>query len=134
MKTKIEFFFCFIDNTKDDDSLPIQSIEYVRNKTLSYDDKTASISNEELIYLFKENKENGYNFDDAWIYNHYSKKFEKINSNDPQDFFNNHYVNTICVFYKEKCEVKPENKTRKINYSINHKKTKKNIQLPIKLL
>lgn len=134
MKTKIDLFFCFIDNIKDVNSLPIQSIEYVRHKTLSFDKKTSSISNEELIHLFKENKENGYNFDEACVYDNYSKKFEKINSNDPIHFFNNHYVNTICIFYKEKNEQKVDKKTRKINYNIKHKKTKKNIQIPIKLL
>lgn len=131
MKTKIEFFFCFVDNTKDGDSL---SIEYVRNKTLSYDNKTASISNEELIRLFKENKENGYHFDEACVYDNYTKTFNKINSNDPLDFFNNHYANTICVFYKEKKQNNLIQKTRKISYNANHKKTKKNIQIPVKLL
>ena len=134
MKTKIELFFCFIDNNKDDDLLPIQTIEYVRHKILKYDEKTATISNEELIRLFKENKENGYNFDEACVYDHYSKTFDKINSNDPLHFFNNHYVNTICIFYKEKNEQKTDKKTRKIKYNANHKKTIKNIQIPIKLL
>lgn len=134
MKTKIDLFFCFIDNNKDDDLLPIQTIEYVRHKILKYDEKTATISNEELIRLFKENKENGYNFDEACVYDHYSKTFDKINSNEPLHFFNNHYVNTICIFYKEKNEQKTDNKTRKIKYNANHKKTIKNIQIPIKLL
>ena len=134
MKTKIDLFFCFIDNNEDDVSLPIQTIEYVRHKILKYNEKTATISNEELIRLFKENKENGYNFDEACVYDHYSKTFDKINSNDPLHFFNNHYVNTICVFYKEKNEQKADKKTRKIKYNLKHKKTKKNIQIPIKLL
>jgi len=134
MKTKIDLFFCFIDNNKDDDLLPIQTIEYVRHKILKYDEKTATISNEELIRLFKENKENGYNFDEACVYDHYSKTFDKINSNEPLHFFNNHYVNTICIFYKEKNEQKTDKKTRKIKYNANHKKTIKNIQIPIKLL
>ena len=134
MKTKIDLFFCFIDNNKDDDLLPIQTIEYVRHKILKYDEKTATISNEELIRLFKENKENGYNFDEACVYDHYSKTFDKINSNEPLHFFNNHYVNTICIFYKEKNEHKTDKKTRKIKYNANHKKTIKNIQIPIKLL
>jgi len=134
MKTKIDLFFCFIDNNKDDDLIPIQTIEYVRHKILKYDEKTATITNEELIRLFKENKENGYNFDEACVYDHYSKTFDKINSNDPLYFFNNHYVNTICIFYKEKNEQKTDKKTRKIKYNANHKKTIKNIQIPIKLL
>lgn len=134
MKTKIDLFFCFIDNNKDDDLLPIQTIEYVRHKILKYDEKTATISNEELIRLFKENKENGYNFDEACVYDNYSKTFDKINSNEPLHFFNNHYVNTICIFYKEKNEQKTDKKTRKIKYNANHKKTIKNIQIPIKLL
>lgn len=134
MKTKIDLFFCFIDNNNDDNLTSIQTIEYVRHKILNFDKKTATISNEELIRLFKENKENGYNFDEACVYDHYGKKFDKINSNDPLHFFNNHYMNTICVFYKEKNKIKLDIKTRKINYNIKHKKTKKNIQIPIKLL
>jgi hypothetical protein len=135
LKTKIDLFFCVIDNNTNEDHLTsIQTIEYVRRKTLFFDKKTATINNEELIRLFKENKENGYNFDEACVYDHYTKMFNKINSNEPLDFFNNHYVNTICVFYKEKKQNKLIQKTRKINYNANHRKTKKNIQIPVKLL
>ena len=134
MKTKIDLFFCYIDNINDNHLTSIQTIEYVRRKTLFFNKKTATINNEELIRLFKENKENGYNFDEACVYDHYTKIFNKINSNEPLDFFNNHYANTICVFYKEKKQNKLIQKTRKINYNANHKKTKKNIQIPVKLL
>lgn len=135
MKTKIDIFFCFVDNFQENGNItPISSIEYVRHKTLRYDNKTAAISNDELICLLKKNKENGYNFDESWLYNHHNKRFEKMNTNDPIIFFNNHYANAICVFYKEKDRAKVGAKTRKIKYDATHKKTKKNIQIPIKLL
>ena len=128
MKTLIDVFFIY---TSKDTHNNNNIMEYVKSKKLKLSKNEMNITNEQLLFLLKSNKESNYLFDDVWYLT--EDDFQKINNNESILFQDNQYYNTICIFYKEKPKSN-QSKTKKKLFKSNKNKTKKNLEIPIKLL
>ena len=128
MKTLIDVFFIY---TSKDTHNNNNIMEYVKSKKLKLSKNEMNITNEQLLFLLKSNKESNYLFDDVWYLT--EDDFQKINNNESILFQDNQYYNTICIFYKEKPKSN-QSKTKKVLFKSNKNKTKKNLEIPIKLL
>ncbi len=129
MKTLIDVFFIY--TSKDTHNNNNTIMEYVKSKKIKLNKDVNNITNEQLLFLLKSNKESNYLFDDFWYLT--EDGFEKISNNESILFQGNDYYNTICIFYKEK--PKPnQSKTKKVLFKRKNNKTKKNLEIPIKLL
>mgnify|MGYP001338984814 CR=1 FL=1 len=127
MKTLIDVFFIYTSKDTHNNNI----MEYVKSKKLKLSKNEMNITNEQLLFLLKSNKESNYLFDDVWYLT--EDDFQKINNNESILFQDNQYYNTICIFYKEKPKSN-QSKTKKVLFKSKKNKTKKNLEIPIKLL
>jgi hypothetical protein len=129
MKTVIDIFFIYTSLNDNNEKV----VEHIKTKTLKNDNTKITLTNSDILFLLKENKESNYMFDDIWYFNNGQRKYSKINNNEPVEFIKKHHANSISIFYHE-IQKNTEKQTKKITFKSKKNKTKKNIQIPIKLL
>jgi hypothetical protein len=129
MKTIVEMFFIYTSLNENNEKI----VEHIKSKTLKSNENKITLTNEEIIYILKENKESNYIYDDIWYFNNSKRKYEKINNTENVEFMRKHHANSISIFYHE-IQKTNEKKTKKIKINLKKNKTKKNIEIPIKLL
>ena len=129
MKTSVDIFFIYTTINEENEKI----VEHIKTKTLKSNNSVITLSNKEILYLLKQNKEYNYIYDDIWYFDNGNREYYKINSNDSLEFVRKHHANSISIFYHE-IQKHIINKTKKIKIKKNNNKTKKNLEIPIKLL
>ena len=129
MKTSVDIFFIYTTLNEENEKI----VEHIKTKTLKSNDSVITLSNKEILYLLKQNKEYNYIYDDIWYFDNGNRNYYKINSNDSLEFIRKHHANSISIFYHE-IQRNNDSKTKKINIKSKKNKTKKNLEIPIKLL
>lgn len=129
MKTSVDIFFIYTTINEENEKI----VEHIKTKTLKSNNSVITLSNKEILYLLKQNKEYNYIYDDIWYFDNGNREYYKINSNDSLEFVRKHHANSISIFYHE-IQKNIINKTKKIKIKKTNNKTKKNLEIPIKLL
>tara|TARA_B100000035_G_scaffold201302_1_gene172210 strand:+ start:3621 stop:4010 length:390 start_codon:yes stop_codon:yes gene_type:complete len=129
MKTSVDIFFIYTTVNEENEKI----VEHIKTKTLKSNNSVITLSNKEILYLLKQNKEYNYIYDDIWYFDNGNREYYKINSNDSLEFVRKHHANSISIFYHE-IQKNIINKTKKIKIKKTNNKTKKNLEIPIKLL